>query len=119
MNLYTQKDSNIRKTWLLFTMFFLVVIGFGYALSYIYNDPGILVIAVMFSIIMSFTSYWFSDKIVLKMSKAAPATHENNKELYHIVENLSITAGIPMPKIYIVDEQSPNAFATGRNPEHA
>jgi len=119
MNLYTQKDSNIRKTWLLFTIFLLVVIGFGYGLSYIYNDSSILVIAVIFSIVMSFTSYWFSDKIVLKMSKAAPATHENNRELYHIVENLSITAGIPMPKIYIVDEQSPNAFATGRNPEYA
>src|SRR3989338_8723722 len=119
MNLYTQKDSNIRKTWLLFTIFILVVIGFGYSLSYIYNDQGILVIAVMFSIAMSFTSYWFSDKIVLKMSKAEPVTHENAKELYHIVENLAITAGIPMPKIYIIHEQAPNAFATGRNPEHA
>jgi len=119
MNLYTQKDSNIRKTWLLFTAFLLVVIGFGYSLSYIYNDPGILVIAVMFSIIMSFTSYWFSDKIVLKMSRAELVTHENAKELYHIVENLAITAGIPAPKIYIVHEQAPNAFATGRNPEHA
>jgi len=119
MNLYAQKDSNIRKTWLLFTMFFLIVIGFGYSLSYIYNDSGILVIAVMFSIVMSFTSYWFSDSIVLKMSKAEPVTHENAKELYHIVENLAITAGIPTPKIYIIHEDAPNAFATGRDPKHA
>ncbi len=119
MNLYQNKDSNIRKTWLLFTLFFVVVIGFGYALSYVYNDPGILVIAVIFSIFMSFLSYWYSDKIVLKMSNAVPVSHENAKELYHIVENLAITAGIPTPKIYIVNEKAPNAFATGRNPEHA
>ena len=84
-----------------------------------YNSQGILIIAVIFSIGMSFISYWFSDRIVLKMSKAEPATHENAKELYHIMENLAITAGIPTPKIYIVYEQAPNAFATGRNPENA
>ncbi len=119
ISLYSNKDSNIRKTWLLFTIFLLVVIGFGYTFSYIYNDQSILLIAVIFSIAMSFTSYWFSDKIVLKMSRAEPVTHENAKELYHIVENLAITAGIPTPKIYIIHEQAPNAFATGRNPEHA
>jgi heat shock protein HtpX len=119
MNLYAQKDSNIRKTWLIFTMFLLVVMGFGWALSYVYNDSGILVIAVIFSIGMSFVSYWYSDKIVLKMSNAEPVSHENAKELYHIVENLAITAGIPTPKIYIIREQAPNAFATGRNPKNA
>ncbi len=119
MNLYQNKDSNIRKTWLLFTLFFVVIIGFGYTLSYIYNDSGILIIAVLFSIFMSFLSYWYSDKIVLKMANAMPVSNENAKELYHIVENLAITAGIPTPKIYIVNEKAPNAFATGRNPEHA
>lgn len=119
MNLYANKDSNIRKTWLIFTLFLLVVIGFGWSLSYVYNDLGILIIAVIFSVGMSFASYWFSDKIVLKMSQAEPVSHDNAKELYHIVENLAITAGIPTPKIYIIHEKAPNAFATGRDQKHA
>jgi heat shock protein HtpX len=119
MTLYSHKDTNIRKTWLLLTIFFVVVIGFGWGMSYIYNNHGILIIAVIFTIIMSFTSYWFSDKIVLKMAHAKPATRENARELYNIVENLCITAGIPVPKIYIINESAPNAFATGRDPKHA
>ncbi len=118
-NLYTEKDSNIRKTWLLFTVFLMVVIGLGFVFTQVYGDSSILFIAVIFSIGMSVTSYWFSDKIVLKMSNAKPVSKENAKELYNIVENLAITAGIPIPKIYIIDEPAPNAFATGRDPEHA
>lgn len=117
--LYTHKDSNIRKTWLLFTVFLVVIISIGWLFSQVYGDPSILVIAVLFSVIMSFVSYWFSDKIVLRMARARPITKENARELYNIVENLSITAGLPVPKIYIIDERAPNAFATGRNPEHA
>src|SRR3989338_2110724 len=119
MNLYTNKESNIRKTWLLFTVFFMVVIWLGWVFTQIYGDPGILYIAVIFSIGMSVTSYWFSDKIVLQMAHAQPVTKENAKELYNVVENLAITAGLPTPKIYIITEPAPNAFATGRNPEHA
>lgn len=118
-NLYTHKDSNIRKTWLLFTLFFGVVMAIGWVFSQAYGDPGILYIAVVFSLGMSFTSYWFSDKIVLRMSHAEPVTKENAKELYNIVENLAITAGLPTPKIYIIGESAPNAFATGRDPKHA
>ena len=68
---------------------------------------------------MNVTSYWFSDKIVLKLAGARPATREEYRDLWNIVENLSITAGLPMPKLYIVNDPSPNAFATGRNKEHA
>jgi heat shock protein HtpX len=78
-----------------------------------------LIIAVIFSVGMSFASYWYSDKIVLKMANAEPVSLENARELYHIVENLAITAGIPTPKIYIIHEQAPNAFATGRDQKHA
>lgn len=119
MNLYTNKESNIRKTWLLFTVFFGVVIGIGWIFTQVYGDPSILYIAVIFSMSMSITSYWFSDKIVLQMSHAEPVSKENAKELYNVVENLAITAGLPTPKIYIINEPAPNAFATGRNPEHA
>ncbi|MBU1177569.1 zinc metalloprotease HtpX [Patescibacteria group bacterium] len=117
--LYTQKDKNIRKTWFLIFVFLVFIIGLGWFFSYQFQSPVILVIAVIFSSLMSFISYWYSDKIVLKMSKAKEIKHEENPELYHIVENLCITAGLPMPKIYIIEEMSPNAFATGRNPEHA
>ena len=68
---------------------------------------------------MSITSFWYSDKIVLRMSKAKPVSKENARELYNIVENLAITAGLPLPKIYLINEQAPNAFATGRDPKHA
>lgn len=119
MNLYTQKDSNIRKTWLLFTLFLGVIMGFGWFFAQIYGDSGILYIAVIFSVGMSITSYWFSDKIVLRMTNAEPVSKNNAKELYNIVENLAITAGLPLPKIYLINEDVPNAFATGRNPEHA
>jgi heat shock protein HtpX len=119
MTLYTNRDSNIRKTWLLFTIFLVVIIGIGWIFSRIYGNPAILFFAVAFSLIMNLFSYWYSDKIVLRLAKAQPIEHKDNPELYNIVENLCITAGLPMPKIYLIPEQSPNAFATGRNAEHA
>lgn len=119
MTLYTHKDENIRKTWLLFTMFLVVVIGIGYFFSYMYRSPGILYGVVIFAVLMNIFSYWFSDSIVLSMAHAQPIEKKDNFDLYTIVENLCITAGLPMPRIYLVDEEQPNAFATGRNPQHA
>lgn len=119
MSIYTQKASNIRKTWLLFTSFLVIVTGVGYVFSQIYGNSSILVIAVLFSSVTSFVSYWYSDKIVLGMYQAQPVSLKEAPELYRIVENLSITAGLPMPAIYIIPEKAPNAFATGRDPKHA
>jgi len=119
MTIYNQQDSNIRKTWLLMALFLAFIIAIGYGFSYVYQSPGILYFAVIFSLVMNFASFWWSDKIVLKMAGAVPADHDTYTELYHIVENLSITAGLPMPKIYIIPDLAPNAFATGRNKEHA
>jgi heat shock protein HtpX len=119
MNLYTHKDSNIRKTWLLFTIFFGIVIGLGWLFSQLYGNSAILFVAVLFSMLMSFVSYWWSDKIVLSMSGAQPIEKKNAPELYNIVENLAITAGLPMPRVYLINEAAPNAFATGRDPQHA
>ncbi len=118
-SIYSHRDSNIRKTWFLMTLFFGIVIGIGWIFSQIYNDSAILYIAVIFSILMNITSYWFSDKIVLGLHGARPVEMKDNPEIYRILENLSITAGLPMPRFYIVDDPAPNAFATGRNPEHA
>lgn len=117
--LYKHIDSNIRKTWLLFTIFLIVIIGLGLVFSYIFESYYILIGAVGFSFLMSFFSYWNSDKIVLAISKAKPLKKQENPELYNIVENLCITAGLPMPKIYVINESAPNAFATGRNPKNA
>lgn len=118
-SIYTQADSNVRKTWILMSGFFVFIILIGWLFSYILEDQAILVVAVIFSIFMSLGSYWYSDKIVLAMTRAFPLEHNKNPELYHIVENLCITAGLSVPKIYIIPESQPNAFATGRNAKHA
>ncbi len=117
--LYTEKDKNITSTWMLMAAFLAVIVALGYFISNYYNSPGILYFAIIFSVVMNIVSYWFSDKIVLSVSGAKEAKHDEYTDLYHIVENLSITAGLPMPKIYIINDVSPNAFATGRDKEHA
>ena len=117
--LYTQADKNVRSTWILITVFLVFIIGLGYIFSLSLNEPAILWVAVIFSSGMSFVSYWFSDKIALAISRAHEIKHEENPELFHIVENLCITAGLPTPKIYIIDEPAINAFATGRDAKHA
>lgn len=117
--MYSEKDKNIRKTWILFAAFLIFIIGVGWIFGQIYNSSTILIIAVLFSVITSFISYWYSDKIVLAMTRAKPVSRENYRELYNIVENLTIAAGLPMPSVYIVDEEMPNAFAAGRNPQKA
>ncbi len=117
--LYTQRSSNITKTWLLMGLFLAVIVGIGYSLSGYYGNPNILYFAVFFSVIMNIGSYWFSDKIALAVSGAKVASKEEYAELHRIVENLAITAGLPKPKVYIIPDNAPNAFATGRNKEHA
>lgn len=117
--LYTHQGENIRKTWFLMTTFLVLVIAIGYGISWYLGSPIILYIAVIFALFMNVGSYWYSDKIVLKMTGAQPATREGQRELWNIVENLSITAGLPMPRVYVVNDPAPNAFATGRDPEHA
>jgi heat shock protein HtpX len=117
--LYTQVDKNVAKTWILITVFLVFIIGLGYVFSYNLNNPAILWFAVIFSSGMSFISYWYSDKIALSINRAREVKHEENPELFHIVENLCITAGLPIPKIYIIEDMSPNAFATGRDKNHA
>ncbi len=117
--LYTEQGSNIRKTWLLMTVFLVAVIAIGYGIAWYLQNPVILYAAIGIAVAMNVGSYWFSDKLVLKMTNAVPADPRLHRDLINVVENLSITAGLPMPKVYVVNDPSPNAFATGRNPEHA
>lgn len=119
MTIYSHAESNIRKTWLYLSFFVFFLIFIGWIFSYVFNSQSILWIAVLLSILMSLGSYWFSDKMVLALSRAKPIKKQDAPELYRIVENLAITAGLPLPKIYIIEEAAPNAFATGRDAKHA
>jgi heat shock protein HtpX len=118
-NLYKVQESNVLKTWALMLGFLIFVIGIGWFLSLYYEDVTILYFFIALSLIMNFTSYWFSDRIVLRISGAKPATREEYFDLYNITENLSISTGLPMPKLYVINESAPNAFATGRNQKHS
>ena len=99
--------------------FLIVVIAVGYAISWYYGEPLILYIAVIIAVGTNFYAYWFSDKLVLSMNRARPATREEFFDLYTVTENLAITAGLPKPKLYVIDDPAPNAFATGRDENHA
>lgn len=116
--LYTQKDKNQWLTLVYITGFLVFVIGVGYVFAGAMHSSAFLYGAVLFSVLMSLGSYWWSDRMVLAMSGAKLVDFASNKELYRLVENLAITAGLPKPKIYIIEDTAMNAFATGRDPEH-
>lgn len=117
--LYTHQTENVTKTWALLGGFLVLIVGLGFVFAQVYGNPSILYIAIIVSLLMNIGSYWYSDKLVLSMVHARPVTHAESPDLWNIVENLAITAGLPMPALYIVDDPSPNAFATGRDKEHA
>jgi heat shock protein HtpX len=117
---YEQIAANKRRTVLLIVGAFVLLGAVGYGLGLLYQ-AGVagLVIALVIAALMSFGSYRFGDRIVLASARAKPASPEEHARLHNIVEGLSIAAGIPKPAVYTIPEQAPNAFATGRNPEHA
>ncbi len=117
--IYTEQSKNVTKTWLLMSLFFGIVIALGFVFSQIYGNPNILYVFVVFSVAMNIIGYWYSDKIALSLAGAHPATREQYFDLYTTVENLAITAGLPMPKLYVIEDSAPNAFATGRDKNHA
>ncbi|MBI4088122.1 M48 family metalloprotease [Candidatus Kaiserbacteria bacterium] len=118
-SLYTQQSKNIRKTWFLMTGFLVIVVAFGWLLAQIYGNVYILYASIAFTLVMNVSAYWFSDKVALATTGAKEADGREYLELHRIVENLAITAGLPKPRIYIIDDPAPNAFATGRGPKHA
>ena len=119
MDLYQQRASNVRRTWALIIGFVVVVIAVGYAISWYYNDPAILVIAGVIAVATNFYAYWSSDKLVLSLNHARPASRQEFFDFYTVTENLVITAGLSKPKLYVIDDPAPNAFATGRDEKHA
>jgi heat shock protein HtpX len=120
-----QIAANKRKTVLLIIGTLIFVGAFGYVLGLVVSGGsteaaiGALAIALLISIGMSWTSYRYGDRIVLATSRARPVTHEEEPRLHNVVEGLALAAGLPKPAVYVVPEQAPNAFATGRDPEHS
>src|SRR5579872_6334390 len=118
-NLYTHQSQNVAKTWVLMAVFLCIVVAIGFAASWYFNSPYFLWFAVVFALITNIWSYWNSDKVAIAMARATPADPHEYAELHRTVENLAITAGLPKPRVYIIDDPAPNAFATGRDKEHA
>ena len=114
-SIYTHRDDNVKKTWFLMISVFIVLFAMGWSVSWFFDTYIILLVVVVFAIYLNVSGYFRGDKSVLAKTRAIPIEKSENKELWNIVENLSITAGIPMPKLHIIKEESPNAFATGRD----
>jgi heat shock protein HtpX len=117
--MYTQIAANKRRSLYLLVGFIALVGGLDYILARVFNQPAAFIPILVLAVGYAAVSYFFSAKIALSMSGAREVQKKDAPELYRIVENLSITAGLPMPKVYITDDPAPNAFATGRDPEHA
>ncbi len=118
--MYEQISSNVRKSWAMIAIFVVFVVLLGYIFGELtqFGYAGV-VIALVIAIAMSWTGYFYSDKIVLTMSRARPVEKREFPYLYNVVEGLAIAAGLPTPKMYIIEDTAPNAFATGRDPEHS
>lgn len=116
--LYTHQSANVRKTWFLMAFFFVLVMMIGWGISWYYGSPFIFYIAVIIAVMTNIYSYWNSDRLVIQLTHAHEADPVQYRELHRILENLAIAAGLPKPRLYVVDDPAPNAFATGRDPEH-
>lgn len=117
--IYTHVSANKWRTTVIMTFFIVFVIGLGYIFGRALDITWIFPLAIIIAIVQTFSSYWWSDKVALAISGARQVEKKGAPELYLLVENLAITAGLPTPKVYIIDDAAPNAFATGRDPEHA
>jgi len=127
INIYEAQSANKIKSTIIVVGFFIFVAlavyilsqAFSYYMGYEPGGLGMIGLAFIISGLMSFGSYWFSDKIVLAISGARPANRKKDFNFYTVAENLAIGEGLPKPKLYVIDDSAPNAFATGRDPEHA
>lgn len=120
--MYSEINSNKRRSVVLMTLFIVIIITLGWIFDQLYGQgqsyAGII-FAILFSLIMTTISFFSGDKIALASTGAKPMDHDDNEYVYHLVENLCITAGLPMPKIYLIEDPAINAFATGRDPKNS
>lgn len=119
-NVYELVDANKRKSNLVIILFIAFVTAAGYLMAYSFGyDLSLVGIALIISGVISFASFYYSDKIILSISKAIPATRKDHFQFYMVTENLCLVARIPQPKLFVINDTAMNAFATGRDPEHA
>jgi len=118
-NFYQEINSNRWRSGLIIGLFIVFIITTGFFLSYYFDSQYFLPIAIIYSLVSSFGSYYFGDKIVLALNKAIPATRKKYFNFYTVTENLAMVAKIPTPQIYVIESEAMNAFATGRDPQHA
>lgn len=117
--MYSEIAANKRKTFFIFFGFILLIAGLGWVSSKLLGQPSLLYGVAIGGLLYALISYFVADKVAVAVNHARQIAKKDNPRLYRIVENLAITEGMPMPKVYIMDDPAPNAFATGRNPEHA
>ena len=117
--MYKQIAENKRRTAYIILVFVLIIAAISALFAWYYNDPWIAVWTIVVGTVYAVMQYYASGTLAMVMSGAREITKKDNPRLYNIVENLSITTGLPMPKVYVVDDAAPNAFATGRDPKHA
>ncbi|MCY4577225.1 MAG: M48 family metallopeptidase [Candidatus Kaiserbacteria bacterium] len=118
-SLYAEQGKSVRQTFFLMSLFLVFVIGTGWLASYYFQSPSILYIVTLIAILINVFAYWNSDKIAVRLTRARAITREEHFAYWNMVENLCISIGAPMPKLYVISDPSPNAFATGRSPKHS
>lgn len=120
MSVYSQIDANKRRTFFILFVFIFLISGFFYLVGQYFQSPETyFLFGFLFSLFSGLVSYFYSDKIILFTVGAKPADKKIHFDLYTVTENLSLASGLPMPKLYVINDSSPNAFATGRDPNHA
>ena len=117
--MYQQIAENKRNTVLIFFGFILLIAAISGGFAYFYRDPSIALTTIVIAIIYAAVQYFFSTQLAILMTGAKKIERQDNRRLYRTVENLTIAAGLPMPEVYLIQDPAPNAFATGRDPEHA
>jgi heat shock protein HtpX len=117
--MYSEISANKRKTWLIMFVFAVIIGALGWVISNLYGQPSFLYLALIIGGVYALIQYFAAAKLALAMNGAKEIAKKDEPRLYRTVENLSIATGMPMPKVYLIDDPAPNAFATGRDPKHA
>src|SRR5688572_33099794 len=117
--MYSEIASNKRKTWVIIALFLVIIGLLGWLFSAIYSTPSFFYLALIVGGVYALIQYFAAAKMALAMNGAKEVTKKEEPRLYRVVENLSITTGMRMPKVYVIEDAAPNAFATGRDPKHA
>ena len=117
--MYSAIAANKRNTWFIMLVFLVIIGGLGWFAAYMYGDINIAIFTLVIAVVYAFFQYYLASSQALSMAGAIEIQKADNPRFYRIIENLCIATGTPMPRVYIINDQAPNAFATGRDPQHA